>query len=289
LLQNQGVINFGNKTYFYIGDPKNLNMAQTQVTVQQEGSAPQHVAAVSVKLPEFWTNDPDIWFARVQAQFNMKGITSDGTKFDHVVASLDSKTAAEVRSVILHPPATDKFEAIKQALIKAFGKTQCQKDAELLSMNGLGDRKPTALLRHINSLNDDPETLKRALFLMNLPIDVRNIIVSQKIESLDELAEAADRVVDSKSVSTSQVMSSINLSDEYVAHIKTDRRTRAESNKPICKTPAGPKKSDNRAQTETNQFICYFHSRFGSNARRCAPDCIFSDLVKDSGNAKAGR
>ena len=265
-----------------------MNMHQQQEAVTAANAAAQ-LAPVSVKLPEFWNNDPDIWFAQVQSQFNLKGITSDGTKFDHVVASLDSKSASEVRSILLHPPATEKFETLKQALIKAFGKTQCQKDAELLSMNGLGDRKPTALLRYINSLNDDPETLKRALFLMNLPVDVRNIIVSQKIESLDELAEAADRVVDSKVVSTSQAMSSINTSDEYVAQVKTNHKTQAESHRSHRKTQADSHRCHGKTQTESNQFICWFHSRFGSNARRCSPDCIFSDLIKDSGNAKAGR
>jgi len=78
------------------------------------------VQAVSVKLPEFWPDDPEIWFARVEAQFNTRGISADATKFDHVVGVLDNSTASEVKSVLTHPPATNKFEALKKALLDAF-------------------------------------------------------------------------------------------------------------------------------------------------------------------------
>ena len=80
-----------------------------------------------------------------------------------MLAALDNVAAGEVEALILTTPARDKYTALKTALIKAFGKTQAQKDNELLSLSGLGDKKPSALLRHIRSLNADPETLLRAL------------------------------------------------------------------------------------------------------------------------------
>ena len=132
----------------------------------------REIAAVSVKLPEFWATSPEIWFARIEAQFSIKNITQDTTKYDYVVSALDFKTAEEVHDVLVNPPQTDKYHSLKCALIKAFGKSQTQRDYELLNLNGLGDRKPTALLRKINALNDDPQTLKRALFLSFLPMSV---------------------------------------------------------------------------------------------------------------------
>ena len=56
-----------------------------------------------------------------------------------MVASLYNSTAAEVEAVLLHPPAAKKYDAIKEALLGAFGKTQAQKDAELLNISGLGN------------------------------------------------------------------------------------------------------------------------------------------------------
>ncbi|RUS68706.1 hypothetical protein EGW08_023533 [Elysia chlorotica] len=164
------------------------------LTSHLQSVAPSSINAVSIKLPEFWTTSPEVWFARVEVQFGTKNITADQTKYDYVVSALDITTAEEVQDVLVHPPDYDKYSALKKALLKAFGKSQTQRDSELLNLNGLGDRKPSALLRKINALNDDPQTLKRALFLSNLPHDVGSILAGQEFDDMDTLAEAADRV-----------------------------------------------------------------------------------------------
>ena len=125
------------------------------------------IQAVALKLPEFWTDKPEVWFAHVESQFGTKQITVDKTKFDYVVSSLDSTTAGEVEAILTAPPDDNKYDVLKAALLAAFGKTQAQKDSELLSITGLGDMRPSALL--LQSLNSDPAMLFRAHFLALLP------------------------------------------------------------------------------------------------------------------------
>ena len=96
----------------------NLNTSTSQNSRQADA------AAVSVMLPEFWPEDLEVWFIRVEAQLRSRSVTQDQTKFDYVVASLDNSTPAEVKAVLLHPPATNKYESIKKASLGAFGKTQ---------------------------------------------------------------------------------------------------------------------------------------------------------------------
>ena len=45
--------------------------------------------AVSLKLPTFWNSQPEVWLAQAEAQFNIRGITADETKYYYVVAALD--------------------------------------------------------------------------------------------------------------------------------------------------------------------------------------------------------
>ncbi|GFR77318.1 transposon Ty3-G Gag-Pol polyprotein [Elysia marginata] len=180
--------------------------SQLQIHVLQTGE----IAAVSVKLPEFWVTSPEIWFARIEAQFSIKDITQDTTKYDYLVSALDFKTAEEVRDVLVNPPQKDKYHSLKSALIKTFGKSQTQRNHELLNLNGLGDKQATALLCKINTLNDDPQTLKRALFLSNLPADIRTIIYGQEFSDLDKLAENADRVWESRSSGIQHITQTTN-------------------------------------------------------------------------------
>ena len=150
---------------------------------------------------EFWPDDPKICFVRVKAQLRSRSVTQDQTKFDYVIASLDNRTTAKVKSVLLNPPAENKYDAIKEASLSAFGKSQAQKDATLLNISGLGDRTPSALHRKLESLNNDEETLRRAFFKAQLPSHVRSILALQEFSDIHALVKAADCIVEAQNPS----------------------------------------------------------------------------------------
>ena len=57
-------------------------------------------------------------------------------------------------------------------------------------------QKPSSLLRKIESLNNDADTLRRAFFLAQLPSQDRAILESQNFADIHELAFTADRIVE---------------------------------------------------------------------------------------------
>jgi hypothetical protein len=239
------------------------DIQQLAQAIKDAGTPPPAVNAASIKLPEFWTEDPELWFARVEAQFATRDIRSDDTKFHYVVAALDNTTAAEVKAVLLKPPTTDRYKALRRALMDAFAKSQAQKDAELLAISGLGDRRPTALLRKIQSLNSDSDTLLRAFFLAQLPQDVRAVLAAMDAMNIDALAKAADRIIESKS------LASHGVNEVQEVSVVRDR--------------GAPKpRQTSYLSSSSPSNICYFHSKFGSKARTCRPGCLFSDLCASS-------
>lgn len=260
---------------------------QLQATRTDEPSA----NAVSLKLPPFWIRSPEIWFAKVEAQFGTKNVTKDQTKYDHVVSSLDFETAEEIQAILTNPPIENKYDKLKSSLIKTFGKSQSQKDTELLSLNGLGDKRPTALLRKINALNDDPQTLKRALFLLNIPSEVRSILAGHHILDLEELAEAADRIWETSS--SNRGINSFEQ-DNTVVEAVTHTSTRGKQyQKPSTYKPHRSSGTPGTPPPSSPQpFVCFYHTKYGPEARRCQPGCSFSSLPKpqqQSGNGKASR
>ena len=242
--------------------PEDLqNLAQIMVELQKPGAESQNAAvqAVALKLPAFWRNDPEVWFQQIESQFNLRKITEDRTMFDYVVGSLDNQTAAEVRTIIMDPPNGGKFEAIKQALIEAFGVTQAKKDALLLTLpDGLGDRDPTSFLRYIRGLNSNQETLLRAIFMSHLPTSVRQVLATSN-KDLEAMAQDAKKIMEAgQSPAAFQVAS---------AHHKP--------------TASGGGNND----------LCYFHYRFGEDSRSCKRGgCKMQHKVpKKSENGQAGR
>ena len=76
------------------------------------------VDAYAMKIPPYWTSDPQICFVQVEAQVAARGIRSQRTMYQHVVGSLSPEIATEVRDLLLKPPETQPYDALKKMLIE---------------------------------------------------------------------------------------------------------------------------------------------------------------------------
>ena len=155
--------------------------------------------AVSVKLSDFWTEDPEAWFDRAENQFYTRGIKEDATKFSHCVQALSYAQHKEVRALIRNPPKGTSYPALKEALCSAFSKTQLDKGTEFLNLKHLDDRDPRSVARQIDFLLEDPASLPRAVMINLLPQDLRMALAT--VEGLDthhKIAAQAYKIINMK-------------------------------------------------------------------------------------------
>ena len=189
------------------------------------------------------------------------------TKYHHAVQGVDQTTTEEISAFLLNPPAIGKFDALKTLLISTFVLTQADKDASLLYISGLGDRKPSGLLRYMNSLtttDDQKSVVYPGFFLRQLPESIRVVLARDPPTSITDLSKAADDILAAQSPA---------FGIAAVSAGKMGRRAHPSSGK-----------------TGT---CCFYHTKFGEKARKVVPP-LLQQLVTwptspSSGNASAAR
>ena len=148
----------------------------------------------------------------------------------------------------------DKYNSLKAALIKQFGLTKAQKAKKLASFTTLDpSMTPTTLLMHMRPLSSDSTSEEFFhQFKSTMPPGVRTALAGRKFDTIKAYAEAADDVAE-----TIQVCTSVH---------SVSRQS----------------KKDKGSDTSG---LCFYHTRFGSKARKCRPPCKFTM----TGNDSAGR
>lgn len=93
---------------------------------------PGHVYAVNLNLPQFTTAEPEMWFVVAEADFLANRITSDKRKYSQILKSLPTKVTKQLWYIIGHPPAQNKYDSLKAAILKCFSDTRQVKLRKLL-------------------------------------------------------------------------------------------------------------------------------------------------------------
>lgn len=252
-------------------------------SVQATNSAPKSFA-VSPKLAPFWLDRPAAWFAHIEAQFALSQITVDETKYNYVVAQIDSRLANEVEDLVVSPPPKGKrYEWIKEEMIRRFSISEAQRVRQLISGEEIGDRKPTQFLRHLRSLagkNLSDDKILRELWLQRLPVNIQAILAIQSDLALDKVAEIADKIIEVSPISINAVKSeeppfslaaiTSQLQDlsNQVAALSAQQKSREYS-----RTQPKPR---SRSSTPESRRFCWYHYRFGIKAKKCVEPCSWT-------------
>lgn len=239
---------------------------------------------ISVSLPPFWHHDPQIWFTQVHAQFAIRNITHEQTMFYHVLAVLPPEIVADLRDILSSPDKAKPYSQLRDAIIQRTAISEHKRLERLISGEALDGRTPSQFLRHLYSVLGDrklDDSLFKQLFLKRLPTQVQAILASSADNvPLTQLASIADNILeiqpgttDIHAVETNCVSKSINdrLDDlaKQLAELRLNRPTRRRSSRTRSSTRI---RSPSSSRTPT---VCWYHSRFGHQARKCTQPCFF--------------
>lgn len=231
-----------------------------------------------VKPPPFWSEYPDLWFIRLEGLMDAANMRLQLAKFNCLMQALSNEQMLKVSQALEKPRPGSEYDDLKNALLKAFGKTQSQKDSELFAVRELGEEKAVDFVNRLDRLVTDTEQLKKAFLLLVVPEDVRGIVAAQPFDDCMAMAETIDRINDVKRLNHGSPFS-INAVGRFQKKGKK-------------KEPRNPPVPDSTDTGEDNS--CYYHKRFGPKARKCSPDCVWYSSfhggeIKKSGNENISR
>ena len=250
------------------------------------------VDKVSVKLPPFWAEKPEIWFAQAEAQFTISGIKTETTKFNYLLAQLSQNVAENIWDLV-NSKETSKYTAAKKRLLAIFSESEERQIKKLISELELGDLKPSMLSRKMRGLSGTnfSDKILRTFWLDKLPAHIRNILVISD-ENLDKLSEIGDRIWDLNSVnvvegpapSTSASQSDSSMSLHALA-LKIEalereiRRGRRTSRSISHSRRYSRARSNSRSRYRPGGKYCYFHFRLGKDCRpeKCVQPCKWNE------------
>jgi hypothetical protein len=177
--------------------------ALNDAAVNTEEPAPPPLAAASykaagrVKLPEFWSHAPGIWFARADLRIEVSHVTSERQKFAYVVDALPFEAPCLVADLVEAPPATNPYSVLKDRLLMAHQLSLVQKAVKLMEMPDLGDRRPSQLLADLLRMwpaGEQSSAFFRGSFIKRLPAELQVHLAHKETADLKELAQRADQL-----------------------------------------------------------------------------------------------
>jgi hypothetical protein len=239
---------------------------------------------VDVRLPPFWPDRPAIWLAQAEAQFDLAGITRQKKKFNYVVSQLHQQHASEVEDIITAPPEHEPYDRLKAELVRRVSTSREQRVRQLLSHEEMGDRKPSQFLRHLKGLAPDvPDDVLRMIWASRLPQHDQAILAGHTEGSLDSASHLADRICEvapqpttaSVSPSTHDNASALLESiEELSRQVASLRATHARISPLSSSLSSDNHRSTTPGNSPTRHDICWYHKRFGDDARNCSPPCF---------------
>ncbi|KAJ8710633.1 hypothetical protein PYW08_009148 [Mythimna loreyi] len=271
----------------------NPNPSSSQPKV--EGETALASITVSSRIPEFWADQPRLWFAQFEATVEGQRL-GDAAKQNLVITKLNKTAIQQISDLLLTPPETQKYQTLKERLLQVFEESETRQFQKLLSEMELGTQKPSQLIRRMRDLarGKIPDQTLQIMWNSHLPSAVQAVLAVTEAKDLDNLAIIADKVMEAtrpsevasvatgaaptapKDTSVTGDLASIvaKLSIE-VAELRRSRQSHRSGGRDRSGSRFRSKsrnRNDNRKRHDA-KWLCFYHYRYGAKAAKCVEPC----------------
>ena len=257
------------------------------------------------KLPAYVPHDPLLWFRAVEANFNIHKVLTEKDRASLTIAALPERQLQSVGDLLDVAPS-DLYTAIKGRLLTVDAPTfQDSWERCLLHPVLRSGEKPTDVHRVLTSwlTGHDPEDpFLRATFLAKMPGDIKKMLLARTDCTLSQLAAFADTIhscstrapavhrLDVPATQHSDVSADFLSSSSPSLQIPGSDLPSvcAVSKKPAVAPARSAATSSTGGASSTQRHTshgayCWYHARFGVNARSCKPGCSWPKNVSSPG------
>lgn len=245
-----------------------------------------------IPMPRLVQNDIESWFMSLDFWFPASGVVNDSKKYNTVLAAIEPSLLPQLRGIISGAPEHNKYEYIRTQLINFFAESQQRKLNRLLMEMPLGDMKPSQLfyeMQRVAGTSVSDEAVLN-LWARRLPDHARAAVVASTA-TMEERTKIADAIVDvlqqnqinSAAVAATSPSNKIQPEQQQVNQIEQMRAEiqRLSRNFEEMMSHQSRKKQRERSSSRNSQRSgtpteCWFHRKFGQNARKCRAPCRFN-------------
>ncbi|KAI5637338.1 hypothetical protein NE865_09907 [Phthorimaea operculella] len=243
--------------------------------------------SVSSRIPEFWVDQPKLWFIQFEAAVAPQN-AGDNAKFQLLIAKLGKQVIQQVADLLATPPETGKYDSLKARLLQAYEDSENRRIQKLIGDMQLGDQRPSELLRKMKTLAGTAVTGETLLVLWqnHLPVSVRTVLAASSLKDSEKLAAVADKVMEtSRPVDVAAISgqdgnslaAAIEKLTLEVAELHRgrprQRRDGSSSGNAYRYHSQSRSKSRRRVWQQSEGGPCFFHFRFRERARKCRDPC----------------
>lgn len=252
--------------------------------------------SLQARIPHFWRENPRLWFAQFEAVVAPYK-TSDENKYNLVIPALDRTDIEQISDIIISPPSSGKYTALKRRLISVYQESEHRQIQKLLGGLELGEQKPTQLLRRMRELGGSafPDETLKVIWMNQIPVQIRAVLSVNTESSLDGLAAMADKMMEHSEDSSIAVLTatmpstSVNNAQYEVLAKQLEKLTleiaelRVRQEDGRSRNYRRPFRSRSRSRSRAlsrnrkpgdSDWQCRYHYRFGDKARRCESPCV---------------